>query len=118
MSSELHNIIVVGGTFPLPPPSRLKANASASAAGHVLVNNLASTLPATHRIILVERSEFVIHAPAVVRALVVPGESPIDDAQGRYLSRFRARFGLSHLPMLFAGMLRPLPTTSAFPLHR
>ncbi|WOO78292.1 Isocitrate lyase 1 [Vanrija pseudolonga] len=45
----------------------------ASVAGHSFVNALANNLPMSHRIILIERNEFVQHAPIVVRALVVPG---------------------------------------------
>lgn len=47
---------------------------TASVSGHSLVNALAPTLPPQYRIILIERNEFVQHAPIVVRALVVPGE--------------------------------------------
>ncbi|BEI86973.1 hypothetical protein CcaverHIS002_0703190 [Cutaneotrichosporon cavernicola] len=54
---ELKNIVIVG----------------ASAAGHTLANSLAPSLPPTHRIVLIERSEFVVHMPTIVRALVVPG---------------------------------------------
>lgn len=46
---------------------------TASVAGHNLVNALAPTLPAQFRILLIERNTFVMHAPMVVRALVVPG---------------------------------------------
>ncbi|TXT09232.1 hypothetical protein VHUM_02706 [Vanrija humicola] len=45
----------------------------ASVAGHSFVNALQHNLPMSHRIILIERNEFVQHAPIVVRALVVPG---------------------------------------------
>ncbi len=69
---EFKNIVVVG----------------ASGAGHPLVNALAGKLPATHRILLVERNEFVVHMPTIVRALVVPGEyrgcpSPMSEVELR-----------------------------------
>ncbi|KLT40111.1 FAD/NAD(P)-binding domain-containing protein [Cutaneotrichosporon oleaginosum] len=53
----LQNIVVIG----------------ASGAGHSLVNELAGKLPETHRILLIERNEFVVHMPTIVRAAVVPG---------------------------------------------
>ncbi|KAL7422869.1 hypothetical protein Q5752_002166 [Cryptotrichosporon argae] len=55
--SSLKNVIVIG----------------ASVAGHELVNNLVPQLPATHRILLIERSDFAYHPIAAVRAVVEPG---------------------------------------------
>lgn len=73
--TDFKNIIVVGGMSPcLLPHSTSAALTPASAAGHNVVNGLAGSLPPSHRILLVERSEFVLHAPTVVRAVVAPGE--------------------------------------------
>lgn len=47
----------------------------ASVAGHTFVNTIAPQLPAGYRVILVERNEFIVHLPTVVRSCIVPGES-------------------------------------------
>lgn len=46
----------------------------ASVAGHHLANALASTIPSTHRILVVDANAYSYWAPAALRGAVVPGE--------------------------------------------
>ncbi|KAL1406691.1 hypothetical protein Q8F55_008397 [Vanrija albida] len=66
MSEPPKNVVIIGASF----------------AGHALANALATSLPTSYRVVLVEQNDFAIHLPALVRAVVVPG-SERDKLTGR-----------------------------------
>lgn len=39
----------------------------------MLANTLAPKLPKNYRIVIIDQSEFALHAPAIVHAVAVPG---------------------------------------------
>lgn len=75
--SDVQNIVIIGGVpSPLLVFCRLHTDYKASVAGHTLANELLPSLPTSHRILIIDASDFTYWPVGGLRAAVQPGTRP------------------------------------------